>query len=607
MSEFVVSARKYRPNTFDSVVGQESITSTLENAIKTGQMAQAYLFCGPRGVGKTSCARIFAKIINQDSLGENEDLSFNIFELDAASNNSVEDIRYITDQVRIPPQVGKYKVYIIDEVHMLSSQAFNAFLKTLEEPPPHAIFILATTEKHKIIPTILSRCQVYNFSRIKVADMVSHLEKIAEKEGITYEKEALFVIAEKADGALRDSLSIFDQIVNFSNRNVTYEAVIQNLNVLDYSYYFNIIGSINSNSIADCFLTFNDILDHGFDGHHFLTGLGSHFRDLLVSKNPATVKLMEVGDSIKEKYLEQAKATDVRLLVKGLDVISDADIQYKTSKNQRLLVELTLIKLCSLTQSEQKKNPVISEATIAEFAKFQEKTQEQSIISSVELNEEISAHIEKETILVPEVNKEKEPVASIETKVIVEKTIIEEKEIVLDSPEEVRNIISEPNQEIEPAKSVLKNTNFSGFSIKQTLEKKQAASEEEERKDKDEFSFEQLMAKWKEYAEKANEKNKKTLHTALTSKEPILKEGFLVEHTLDNKTLFDNFNREKQTFLDHLKRELNNYHIQLQAKLVKSEKEEVFLYTDKEKFKKLAEQHPELIYLKDKLNLDFEF
>lgn len=355
MSDFVVSARKYRPNSFETVVGQESITATLESAISSGQMAQAYLFCGPRGVGKTSCARIFARVINQDSLGDNEDLSFNVFELDAASNNSVEDIRYITDQVRIPPQVGKYKVYIIDEVHMLSSNAFNAFLKTLEEPPPHAIFILATTEKHKIIPTILSRCQVYNFNRIQVEDMVNHLEKIAQKEGVTYEREALYVIAEKADGALRDSLSIFDQIVNFSNRNITYKSVIDNLNVLDYNYYFKIVEAINSNNIASCLMIFDDILSYGFDGHHFISGLGSHFRDLLVSKDTVTLKLLEVGETVKKRYLEQCQVTDVRLLIKGLEILSDTDIQYKTSKNPRLLVELTLIKLCSLTQSEQKK------------------------------------------------------------------------------------------------------------------------------------------------------------------------------------------------------------------------------------------------------------
>lgn len=580
MSEFVVSARKYRPNTFDSVVGQESITSTLENSIKTGQMAQAYLFCGPRGVGKTSCARIFAKIINQDSLGENDDLSFNIFELDAASNNSVEDIRYITDQVRIPPQVGKYKVYIIDEVHMLSSAAFNAFLKTLEEPPPHAIFILATTEKHKIIPTILSRCQVYNFNRIKVVDMVSHLENIAQKEGISFEKEALFVIAEKADGALRDSLSIFDQIVNFSNRNITYDSVIQNLNVLDYNYYFRIVDSINKHNISDCLLALDEILNHGFDGHHFITGLGSHFRDLLVSKSPETVKLLEVGENVKEKYLLQSAETSARTLVKGLEIISEADTHYKASKNQRLLVELTLIKLSSLGQSEQKKNLETKEgeSEVSAAPRPPEKKLESNLSNSSKQKDELQA------------------------------TENEEKSEV--QPNDKQKKVPSPKEEIEeitPSKPFQKNKSFSGFSIKQTLEKKQELAEEEEKKDKDPFTFESLMEKWNSYASQANNKNKKTLHTALTTNSPELKEGFTIEHTLDNKTLFDNFNREKQTFLDFLKRELNNYSIQLQAKLVKNEKAEVFLYTDKEKFLKLAETKPELLYLKDKLHLDFEF
>ncbi len=580
MSEFVVSARKYRPNTFESVVGQESITSTLENSIKTGQMAQAYLFCGPRGVGKTSCARIFAKIINQDSLGENEDLSFNIFELDAASNNSVEDIRYITDQVRIPPQVGKYKVYIIDEVHMLSSAAFNAFLKTLEEPPPHAIFILATTEKHKIIPTILSRCQVYNFNRIKVVDMVSHLEKIAQKEEISYEKEALYVIAEKADGALRDSLSIFDQIVNFSNRNITYDSVIQNLNVLDYNYYFRIVDSINKHNISDCLLALDEILNNGFDGHHFMTGLGSHFRDLLVSKSPETVKLLEVGENVKEKYLQQSVETSARTLVKGLEIISDADTHYKASKNQRLLVELTLIKLSSLGQSEQKKNLETKDNS----------TESLSSNKLIEVKIETSDKVDNAGS-VPE--QKTDSLSSTKTA----------------NPIEVKkefNSTEAPKEVIE-SKPIQKNKSFSGFSIKQTLEKKQELAEEEERKDKDPFTYESLMEKWLEYATKANDKNKKTLHTALTTNSPELKEGFTIEHVLDNKTLFDNFNREKQTFLDFLKKELNNYSIQLQAKLIKNEKAEVFLYTDKEKFLKLAETKPELLYLKDKLHLDFEF
>ncbi len=353
---FIVSARKYRPSTWESVVGQKNITDTLQHAIDTGHLAPAYLFCGPRGVGKTTCARIFAKTINQQSGGsEDEDFSFNIFELDAASNNSVDDIRSITDQVRIPPQVGKYKVYIIDEVHMLSQAAFNAFLKTLEEPPPHAIFILATTEKHKIIPTILSRCQVYDFNRIKISDIVNHLKWIADKEGITADETALQVIAEKADGALRDALSIFDQIVSYCDKNITYEAVIKNLNILDYEYYFKITDACLNNNVHEALLIFDDILDNGFDGHNFIVGLGGHFRNLLVCKDATTLKLLEVSDAIKKKYQEQTQKASAHFLVDALKITGETDVNYKVAKNKRLHVELALMKLSSLTSIEGQK------------------------------------------------------------------------------------------------------------------------------------------------------------------------------------------------------------------------------------------------------------
>jgi DNA polymerase-3 subunit gamma/tau len=355
--QFIVSARKYRPNDWDSVVGQGNITTTMQHAIATGHLAQAFLFCGPRGVGKTTCARIFAKAINQHENGEEEDFSFNIFELDAASNNSVEDIRVIIDQVRIPPQSGKYKVYIIDEVHMLSSAAFNAFLKTLEEPPPYAIFILATTEKHKVLPTILSRCQIYDFNRITIADIAKQLSWIADKEGITAEQDALHVIAEKADGAMRDALSIFDQIVSFCDNNITYDAVIKNLNILDYDYYFKITDFILEGNIHQSLLILNDVLENGFDGHNFIVGLGGHFRNLLVCKDPITLKLLEVGDKIKARYNEQSAKAPAKFLIEGLSIVGDADVHYKTSKNQRLLVELALMKLSSLTALEgEKKN-----------------------------------------------------------------------------------------------------------------------------------------------------------------------------------------------------------------------------------------------------------
>ncbi len=357
MEPFIVSARKYRPLVFKDVVGQQAITNTLENAIESNHLAQALLFTGPRGVGKTTCARILAKKINQDGTDQtDEDFAFNIFELDAASNNSVDDIRNLTDQVRIPPQVGKYKVYIIDEVHMLSSSAFNAFLKTLEEPPKHAIFILATTEKHKIIPTILSRCQIFDFKRITVKDIKEHLHDVAKQEGIEAEDDALHVIAQKADGALRDALSIFDRVVSFSGKNLTRKAVTENLNVLDYTYYFAITDLFLANDIPKILLAYDTILSKGFDGHHFVMGLASHFRDIMVCQNQVTIQLLEVGEQVKAMYFEQSQKCDRDFLLEGIELANNCDLKYKTSQNQRLLVELCLMQLASLTA--KKKTPV---------------------------------------------------------------------------------------------------------------------------------------------------------------------------------------------------------------------------------------------------------
>ena len=362
MERFVVSARKYRPQTFETVVGQQHITTTLKNAIKNNHLAQAFLFCGPRGVGKTTCARILAKTINCFNLTAdteacdkcdsctsfNSGQSLNVFELDAASNNSVEDIRNLIDQVRFAPQLGQYKVYIIDEVHMLSSAAFNAFLKTLEEPPKHAIFILATTEKHKIIPTILSRCQIFDFNRIRIEDISNHLAYIAKTEGITAEEDALRVIAQKADGGLRDACSMFDQMVSFGGNNLTYKSVIENLNVLDYDYYFKITDALNTQDTSTVLLTFNEILNNGFDGHHFIAGLGEHLRNLLVCKDAVTIQLLEVSENVKQKYLQQAQACSTQFLLKALGIINRCDISYKTAKNQRLQVEIALLQISYL-------------------------------------------------------------------------------------------------------------------------------------------------------------------------------------------------------------------------------------------------------------------
>ncbi|MEA4905296.1 MAG: DNA polymerase III subunit gamma/tau, partial [Petrimonas sp.] len=398
MDNYIVSARKYRPVTFRSVVGQEALTTTLKNAIAGNKLAHAYLFCGPRGVGKTTCARIFAKTINclnptpghdacnqcESCVAFNEQRSYNIHELDAASNNSVDDIRSLIDQVRIPPQIGKYKVYIIDEVHMLSTSAFNSFLKTLEEPPAHAIFILATTEKHKIIPTILSRCQVYDFNRISIADIVNHLQYVAQEENVTAEPEALNIIAQKADGGMRDALSIFDQTVSYTAGNVTYKSVIENLNVLDFEYYFKLTDAILAGSVVDCLLVLNDILNRGFEGQYIISGITSHFRDLLVCKDPVTAKLFEVGASIREKYIATAKQCSNAFLYKAIEISNDCDLNYRMSKNKRLLLELTLIKLCQLSESpvnsKNELKPVIPLEKVQPKAKT-EPVQTQQVVS----------------------------------------------------------------------------------------------------------------------------------------------------------------------------------------------------------------------------------
>jgi len=375
MSDFIVSARKYRPTTFNTVVGQSSITSTLKNAIKSNQLAQSFLFCGPKGVGKTSCARILAKTINCENITDNvdacnecvscksfnENASFNVHELDAASNNSVDDIRKLVDQVRFAPQVGEYNIYIIDEVHMLSAQAFNAFLKTLEEPPKHAKFILATTEKHKIIPTILSRCQIFDFKRVGVNDIAGHLDFVAKSEGVTAESEALHLIAQKSDGAMRDSLSLFDRLISFSDKTLTYKGVIEHLNILDYDYYFKVTDYLLTNDIKELLNIFNEILDNGFDGHHFINGLAEHLRDLLVSKDASTIKLLAKGEALQVRYLDQSKKCELPFLIEALELCNECDVQYKTSNNQRLLVELILMRISSINfLSAQKKNLNIS-------------------------------------------------------------------------------------------------------------------------------------------------------------------------------------------------------------------------------------------------------
>lgn len=585
MEQFIVSARKYRPTTFADVVGQSAITKTLENAIENNHLAQALLFTGPRGVGKTTCARILAKRINQDGTQkEDEDFAFNIFELDAASNNSVDDIRTLIEQVRIPPQMGRYKVYIIDEVHMLSSQAFNAFLKTLEEPPKHAIFILATTEKHKIIPTILSRCQIFDFKRIQLNDIKEHLAKVAAAEGITAEDDALHIIAQKADGALRDALSTFDRVVSFSGKNLTREAVTENLNVLDYSWFFKITDLLLENNIPQVLLTFNEILSKGFDGQHFIMGLASHFRDLMVCKNPETVQLLEIGEQTKADYLKQSKNTSPQFLVQGMDLANSCDLKYKTSENQRLLVELCLMQLASLNSEDQKKNlgnnfkPIKANSIIPPSRFKSQKTQ----ISEKQIIEEKSA-----------------PIKNAQT----ENNIVSEPENKNDSPE----IKIEKHQETKPenSRSANKKKVISAFSLK-SIQRKQELKEKEREKRNQElpassFTEEEMIVAWNEYAKIIEEQGKHNLLSHLTMSTPVLKENN-IHLEYPNQTIKVELEAEKHRLLQFVRKKLNNYKVDLEITVNEVIKKK-YAYSPREKFEKLRDKNPLIERLRDELGL----
>jgi len=555
MDNFIVSARKYRPATFDMVVGQHSITSTLKNAIKNQHLAQAFLFCGPRGVGKTTCARILAKTINCMNLGENleacnecesclsfnKSASFNIHELDAASNNSVDDIRNLVDQVRIPPQVGKYKIYIIDEVHMLSQAAFNAFLKTLEEPPDYAKFILATTEKHKIIPTILSRCQIYDFKRITVDDIATHLAYVAEKEDVTFEPDALHIIAQKADGALRDALSIFDQIVTFGGQNITYKNVIENLNVLDYDYYFKLTDAILQHNLKNTLLIINNIIDNGFDGQHFLIGFGEHLRNLLVAKDKETIRLLEVGTAIKKKYFEQSNASPVGFLLKTLDINNKCDINYKSSNNKKLHLELALLQMCSLSSGTPAKEPTYS-------------------ISPVEKS--------KDTPTPKKAEELSKPI---------------------------------PEKKAEAPQKPVSQTSHRTISIKSGIKEEEKPKEEDlSNKPADDFSQEQLEKAWKTLTK--NKKSDNNLFSTLNKRLPQLKEGFVIEHTVENKVQEGRLNEQKTELLSFLREELNNYQIQLEL-IINENPSNDRPYTPEDKFNHMAKKNPDINKLKDQLDL----
>ncbi|WBX78246.1 DNA polymerase III subunit gamma/tau [Tenacibaculum ovolyticum] len=570
MEHFIVSARKYRPQVFEDVVGQQAITNTLENAIKNNHLAQALLFTGPRGVGKTSCARILAKRINQEDADTDtdEDFAFNIFELDAASNNSVDDIRSLTDQVRIPPQTGKYKVYIIDEVHMLSQAAFNAFLKTLEEPPAHAIFILATTEKHKIIPTILSRCQIFDFKRISVLDAKEYLKTICVKENITADDDALHVIAQKADGAMRDALSIFDRVVSFSGSNLTREAVTQNLNVLDYDVYFNITDLLVDNKIPQVLMAFSDVLGKGFEGHHFINGLASHFRDLLVAKDEATISLLEVGDNTKKKYLEQAKKANMQFLLPAIDKANDCDLKYRGSKNQRLLVELTLMQIASINFDGAKKKS-------------------SNYIIPATFFTSLSPSVKKETVT-------SVPVVKTEEKV------------------QVKPKIQAPLTKVvaESTKPLLKNIKrrASALSLKSIHQKKEiktSFSEDEnfENHPRTPFTHEELKDAWKKYYFKLQELGERSIAAILASSEPQLGKNYSIIFSLPNDLMKTQLERGKPKLIGFLREKLNNYGIQIDA-VVNAIAEKKFAYTPQEKYNKLKEKNPLIEKLKNTFGLD---
>ena len=584
MEHFIVSARKYRPTHFKDVVGQEAITNTLESAIEKNHLAQALLFTGPRGVGKTTCARILAKKINQDgSENENEDFAFNIFELDAASNNSVDDIRNLIDQVRIPPQVGNYKVYIIDEVHMLSSAAFNAFLKTLEEPPNHAIFILATTEKHKIIPTILSRCQIFDFRRISVKDTKNHLASVAKSEGVEAADDALHIIAQKADGALRDALSIFDRVVSFSGKKLTREAVTENLNVLDYSYYFEITDLLIENKIPDLLILFNAILSKGFDGHHFIMGLASHFRDLLVSKTPETIQLLEVGEQVKKMYLEQSRKTSPTFLVTCIDQANNCDLKYKASRNQRLLVELCLMQMASITfnseitkkKKNKSNNHGINSISIIPPAYFKKNT----VTSKDQENEEVL------------VSKKTTP-AAINKETIIDQTFTKQ--------------IKEEKTKIEI--SIDRSNKKSAFSIASIKKKKELLKiindnkPDEVEKPKYSFTEKEFQSAWSEFTKKIDGEGKYNLLSHLTMSKPLL-EGTSINLVYPNHTIKTEVERAQHDILSFIKDKLQNYDINL-AITVNETAEKKYAYTPIEKYEKLIEKNPLLDTLRKELGLE---
>ena len=570
MSEFLVSARKYRPQTFDQVVGQSSVTSTLQNAIKSNQLAQSFLFCGPRGIGKTTCARIFAKEINIfNSTDTIDDFSFNIFELDAASNNSVDDIRNLVEQVRVPPQIGKYKVYIIDEVHMLSQAAFNAFLKTLEEPPVHAKFILATTEKHKIIPTILSRCQIFDFKRVNNDDIVKNLKYVADQENITVDEDALFLIAEKSDGALRDSLSLFDRLVSFSDKKLTYADVANHLNILDYQYYFNVTEHLISNDISSLFIIFNKIIDNGFDGQHFINGLSEHLRTLLLCQNKETVSLFSVNKSLKEKYLQQAELMNIKFLVNALKLANTCDLQYKASNNKRLLVEICLMQISSYGFDEEPK-----------------KKNEKFVVTKSDSN---SDNNKTEVLQIDPITKnEDDPKVKIQAEIASP---------LIDSTKLPESDTTSPS---------LKSKTISILSSLNDVEEKAESKKEILTVNSDDFSLDLLMKKWKEMISHFKDLEKSNLALNLNINSPELIEKNKIKIILSNSSQVELIEQEKINILTYLRNSLNNDLLELETEVKEIDKNDV-PYTNSDKYKKMFEENKNLAKLGARLGLDPDY
>ncbi len=608
MDNYIVSARKYRPATFKSVIGQNALTTTLKNAISNNKLAHAYLFCGPRGVGKTTCARIFAKTINcfnltadheacnecESCVAFNENRSYNIHEMDAASNNSVEDIRDLIDQVRIPPQIGKYKVYIIDEVHMLSTQAFNSFLKTLEEPPKHAVFILATTEKHKIIPTILSRCQVYDFNRISLTDIVEYLTYVAVQENVTVEQEALNIIAQKADGGMRDALSMFDQSVSYTSGNITYHAVIDNLNVLDYEYYFKLTDAVLNGNVIDSLLILNEILNKGFEGQHIISGMASHFRNLMISKDSRSVMLFEVGPSIKKRYIDTAKKCSNQFLFKAIDISNECDLNYRISQNKRLLLELAFIRMCQLVDGvggTDNKVEAIKQIDTSQ-------TSRTYVAKPAEVKSTVEAKVERR----------EEPE---QEKVVVENHLTERDSHYSPVEQHVKTEAT-PDKEIKPEQKTTPNRprTFSianhGVSITSMDEEKEENANnkiESNNRRKNKFSEEALIDVWKGYAQSLTEE--RLLQNTMSLYLPKMVNDTIFEVTVNtdiNKEYLDN---NMRSILDWLQDKLQNDFIEMTIKISETVVNKR-AFTSHEIFEEMTQQNPLLKKFTDDLGLEIK-